>query len=630
MSGSLGIGNPIVAALLMFASASMAFGQDYVPGEVIVKLKGKSSSASAAQFMGKIQGKLALKTSFDSINVHRMSLKTGDDLNAVIQQLKTDPAVEYAEPNYILRKSEESLSAGELMSLSDVQAQMQTGDTYVQSYANTGVQQAWPIEATLAQNANKVIVAVIDTGVDYNHTVFRSANSMWRNTAETAGNGVDDDGNGYIDDLYGWNFYAKTNNPMDDDEHGTHVAGIIVGLGQDIFPTVWEDSKIQIMALKFLNKDGAGSTADAIAAIYYAVANGAKVINNSWGGSNYSQALHEALSHAYDRKVVIVSAAGNYGKNNDVTGMYPANYPVPGQISVAATTDYDNLASFSNYGLTTVQVTAPGVSILSTIPGDSYRYMSGTSMATPFVSGLAAMVLREAPNITGYQVRNIILNTSTGISALLTKIQSHGRADAYDAIAAARSQVNAAAYQPAYKPEVRSLASGGDASAQSGPKGCGTVTTALLYRGGGGPGASGGGDQTSTDRLVLMIALTLLPMIAWQILRARSGRTTRRRYDRFLMNSAIRMSVEGREMVGHLRTISEGGLSFEANTLLEKGGILTMNIQSPDGKENIQVQGHIVWNEENKAYGVKFDEVRDTVIRSIRQWTQRLVRVADY
>jgi subtilisin family serine protease len=618
----------LLLASLVFAGAGLAHAQEYVPGEILVKLKGKSSSSSNSQFFGKLQGKLSLKASFSAMNIHRLSLKGNGDVLATVQELKADPAVEYAEPNYILRKvDEDSLASSQSLSLDEVREQMQAGDTYVQNYANVGVEQAWPLEATLVQVPEKPIVAIIDTGVDYNHVVFHDSNAMWRNTGEVAGNGVDDDGNGYVDDIYGWNFHGKNNNPMDDDEHGTHVAGIVLGVGQDIFPTTWEPAKVRIMALKFLGADGSGSTSDAVAAMYYAVNNGAQVINNSWGGSSYSQALHDALTYAYDRKVVIVSAAGNYGKNNDSVNMYPANYPVPGQISVAATTDADNLASFSNYGASRVHVAAPGVSILSSVPGDQYRFMSGTSMASPFVSGLAAMVLREAPNLTGYQIKNLILNSATQINGLSTKIYSKGRADAYDAISAARLQSSTASYQPEYKAESRSPASATEEEAQSGPKGCGTVTTALLYGRGGGDGGQG---PMSTRMLMTLVALTLCPLIVWQVMRLRPSKVQRRRYDRFLMNSAIRLNVDGRELVGHMRTISEGGLSFEANTMLEKGGILTMSIQSPDGKESVQVEGHIVWSEENKSYGVQFDQARDGVLSSIRGWTRKLVRVANY
>lgn len=609
--------------------AQSGWAQTYVPGEVIVKLKGKSSSTSSGNFFSKMQGKVSLKASFAAMNMHKVSLegslKTGS-VEAAIAELKADPSVEYAEPNYILKKTEDSLQASAVMSEDQVREQMQTGDTFVQNYANVGVEQAWPLMRTLTQYSDRPIVAVIDTGVDYNHTIFRNSGAMWRNTAEVAGNGIDDDGNGFVDDIYGWNFYGRNNNPMDDDDHGTHVAGIVLGVGQDIFPTTWEPAKIRIMVLKFLGADGSGSTSDAVAAIYYAVNNGAQIINNSWGGSSYSQALHDALTYAYDRHVFITAAAGNTGKNNDSVDMYPANYPVPGQISVAATNDTDNMASFSNFGVSKVGLAAPGVSILSAVPAEGYRFMSGTSMASPFVAGLAALVLREAPDLTGYQIKNLIMNNATVLSNLSTRVKSSGRADVYDAIAAARGQISASAYQPTYKAEQRSPASADSAAAEMAAKGCGSVSASYLANG----PSSGGDSDNSNSQGVGVAILLMIPLLAWQVLRMKAPKKVKRQYDRFLMNSAMKMNVNGQDLVGHMRTISEGGLSFETNSLIEKGGIITMSIQSPDGKDIVQVQGHVVWSAEDKSYGVKFDEAKEGAINSIRGWTKKLVRVADY
>lgn len=606
--------------MMGFLLSLPAAAQDFIPGEIIVKLKGKSSSVSNSQFFGKVQGKMALKGSLQGLNMHRLSLKAGGDIQAALKELKADPSVEYAEPNYVFRKFEDSLAAGEVVAHGDVGALYQSGDKYTQSFADTGVEAAWPQELTLSQFAEKPIVAVIDTGVDYNHVVFQQSSAIWTNTGEIAGNGVDDDGNGFVDDVRGWNFHGKNNDPLDDGKHGTHVAGIILGIGQNIFAPTLEESKIRIMPLKFLGADGSGSTSDAVAAIYYAVNNGAQVINNSWGGSSYSQALHDALTYAYDRQVMIVSAAGNSSKDNDAAPMYPASYPVPGQLSVAATSDYDNLASFSNYGASTVHLAAPGVSIFSTIPNQNYQFMSGTSMATPFVAGLAAMIMREAPTLTGYQVRNVILNSVKAFSSLSNKVQSSGRVDVYDAIMASKSQLGISSFQPDYKAQARSVAS---ENASVSPKGCGTVSSALLAA-----GAKGGGGPAGPTTVLMVIALSLLPLIVWNLIRLRARGPQRRKFDRFVMNSSIRVNVGGRELIGHMRTISEGGLSFEANTMLEKGGVLTMQIQSPDGHETIQVQGHVVWCEQNKAYGVQFDEAKENALSSIRAWSQRLVRAS--
>lgn len=612
----------LAVVLLSVISASLAHALDYVPGEVLVKLKGKMSGATVNSFMGKMQGKMALKGSFSSMNMHRFQLKAGDSIESVISELRADPDVQYAEPNYILRKTQESLQSGQALSGSDVTALLQAGDAYTQSYANTKVDQAWVEMKTLAQNSARPIVAVVDTGVDYNHTIFQQSGAMWVNPGEIPGNGIDDDGNGYSDDIHGYDFHNHDGSPIDDDEHGTHCAGIILGIGQDIFAGSLEAAKVRIMALKFLGADGSGSTSDAIAAIYYAVNNGAQVINNSWGGANYSQALHDALNYAYQHKVFIASAAGNgkngVGYNTDTTPLFPASYPVPGQAAVAASTDWDNLATFSNFGATSVHVAAPGVSILSSITNNSYRYMSGTSMATPFISGLAAVILREAPNLSGYQIRELMMNSSDYVSSLSSKTQSHGRVDVYGVIMSAKNQLNTTAYQPAYSPDARGLAStGGGSEAAQGPKGCGIVST-LGLGGGAGPNSIG---------VLFVLALTLLPLIVWQVMRSGS-KVNRRHHERFVMDSDIRLKVGGRELVAHMKTISEGGLSFCADEMFDQGGIVNIQIQSPDGKETVQVQGHIVWREESKAYGVKFDHAREGVLSSIRQWTINLVKAA--
>lgn len=634
MDGGLRLQHFQFVRSLIFTSVVFLCGsaqaQDYVPGEVIIKLKGKASSVAASQFLNKMQSKMAHKASFHSMNLHRFSLKGGQSVESAVAELNADPAVQYAEPNFILRKAEDSLQSSAVFSEQDLQAQQdfqaQAGcGTYTQSCADVHVDQAWTQIVDLTNNTEKPIVAVIDSGVYYNHKIFQQSNAMWRNPGEISGNGIDDDGNGYVDDIYGYDFRNNDADPVDDDEHGTHVAGIVLGVGQDVFETTLSTSRVRIMALKFLGADGTGTTSGAIAAVYYAVRNGAQVINNSWGGSSYSQSLHDALTYAYNNHVFIASAAGNYSKNNDQNAMYPANYPVPSQISVGATNDWDSYASFSNYGVSSVHVAAPGVSILSSVPpttsspgNANFRFMSGTSMATPFVAGLAALIIREAPDLSGYQIKNLIQNTVTTFSGLASRVSTGGRVDVYDSIMAAKSEVTTQASQPAYVAEYRGLASEGESSSsEGGAKGCGTVSSGLL----------GGGGNSPMPPLGVLFALSALPLIVWYVVRGFAKPQTKRRFERFAMDSSVKLNVGGRELVGHMKTISEGGLSFEADTLLEKGGIVTMQIQSPDGNEMVQVQGHIVWCEKNKAYGVQFDEAKESALSLIRQWSRMLVRV---
>ncbi|MFN7730099.1 MAG: S8 family serine peptidase [Bdellovibrio sp.] len=617
-----------VIAILGIFVASAAAAQDYVPGEVLVKMKGRASGSKSAAFMGKVSSKLALKTTYGRLNIHHMSLKSGQDLQKVLAELRENPDVEFAEPNFVLRKVQEAPGPGNRVysveEAGQVAAQSAPGESYHQSYADTKVTETW---AQLNAGSDDVIVAVIDTGVDYAHEVFTETNSIWRNPGEIAGNGVDDDGNGFIDDIRGWNFQGRNNNPMDDDDHGTHVAGIVVGVGQDIILGPRENSKIKIMPLKFLGADGSGSTSDAISAIYYAANNQAQVINNSWGGGSYSQSLHDALAYAYSQGVVLVAAAGNSKSNNDSSPLYPANYPVPSQISVAATNDWDVLASFSNYGASTVHMAAPGVGIYSTVPGNYFRYMSGTSMAAPFVAGLAALAIREAPHLSGYQIRNLVINASSPIAALAPRTASGSRANSLSTVVSAKGQGAVSAEQPGY---VASAPAGYRAPGSvEAAGGCGLVSTAVMRQSfGKGGGTKGGGSSGSP--LGLIVALTLLPVLAWQVIRmhALANPKNRRRFERFVMNSEVKVRVGDRELVGQMNTISMGGVSFKADALLEQGGVVTLQIASPDGQQQVQVEGRIVWSEQNQAYGVQFGENKASALDSIKDWTKGLAKAS--
>lgn len=623
----------VICAGLLLATAS-SFAQDYVPGEVIVKLKGRVNSASSSQFLGKMMGKaggsVQLKNSFQALNMHRFAFKN-QDVISMMSDLRNDPAVEYVEPNYILHKSQAIPSDVNKYSADDITSSS-AGDQYYQSSAHTNVEQTWGV-ISHGPNYEKPIVAIIDTGLDYNHKVFKDSGAIWLNQAELNGRtGVDDDGNGYVDDIRGWNFWANTNNPMDDDEHGTHVAGIVLGVGQDVMKTTLDPAIIQIMPLKFLGADGSGSTSSAIAAIYYAVNNGASVINNSWGGSSYSQALHDALAFAYTHHVVITTAAGNYGKNNDSTPMYPANYPIPSQISVAATTDTDFLASFSNYGSQSVHVGSPGVAILSTIPGGLFRYMSGTSMAAPFVAGMAALAVREASQLTGYQIKNIILNSSASVGNLRSKVITEARVDSYSAVVSSKAEVTTSSTQPDYNNSSTSSSAPRE-TASTTKGGCGMVKSSngmpfSEENNSRDESGSNKGFGLSGKGFALLFAFSLLPVIFWQVLRRKDDPKNRRAYDRFLMDSAIKINVGGRELTGQMKTISMGGASFSLDAMLEKGGSVTMTINSPTGDEQVQVQGQVVWNESNQAFGVRFDEAKGAVQEQIQNWTKELNKAA--
>jgi subtilisin family serine protease len=274
-----------------------------------------------------------------------------------------------------------------------------------------------------------ILVAVIDTGVDYDHEDLQA--NMWRNPGESGGgkenNGLDDDGNGYKDDYRGWNFASKSNDPFDDNQHGTHVAGTIGAVGNNGKGVVGVNWTVKIMPLKFLGRDGSGTSEDAADAIVYAANMGAIISNNSWGGGEKSQVLEDAIRYAATKGHLFVAAAGNESSNNDATDSYPANYDLPNVISVAANDRNDNLASFSNYGKTKVHLSAPGVDILSCRPNSLYQLLSGTSMATPHVAGAAALIAAHFPGITTTQIRTRILGAVDRKSQFTDRVTSGGR-----------------------------------------------------------------------------------------------------------------------------------------------------------------------------------------------------------
>ncbi len=613
-----------------------------VAGEYLVKFKNVMLDPSSVS--QKIEGRASLKTAFKAMNIYHIALKPGVDEQRSLDALKQDPDVEFIEPNYILSKeqSESEAAPGQIVpgfsrqEVEEMAAQSQNnsaqsdysafaGGAYTQSGSSVQATQAWSA-MTPYNGTNKVIVAIVDTGLDKTHKVFLpytgtasgGTGSLWINTIEANGTtGVDDDGNGYVDDINGWNFISNNSNFYDDDGHGTHVAGIVVGAGTDILASPLSRSKIIVMPLKFLDASGSGSTANAIKAIYYAADNGAKVINNSWGGANYSRSLHEALTYAYNRQVTIVSAAGNYSKNNDTNSMYPSNYDVPSNIAVAATTDSDGLAYFSNYGKSLVSVASPGVNIYSTIPSNMYGYLSGTSMAAPFVAGIAALAKSESPSLSGYQIKNLIIAQANVVSGLSTKIKSSARVNALKTVQGAQGMVSVSAYNPSYSPDYGALemASLAGSNSSSPKAGCGTVTTALAGSGGG------------AAPLGVLAGLMLLPLIVWSVLRAREeSPKSRRKHERYKMNSEVRVKVGDRELVGAMNTISLGGISFNVDEALDKGGVVTMQISSPDGSEKIEVSGEIVWSEQNQAYGVQFSEAHNGAKAMIQHWTQKLVK----
>jgi len=257
--------------------------------------------------------------------------------------------------------------------------------------------------------STNIIVAVSDTGIYAQHEDL--GNQVWTNFKEIPRNGIDDDGNGFVDDLSGWNFIENNNRPVDQNGHGTHVAGILGAEGNNNFGVSGINWKIQIMPLKFLDKNGSGKTSGGIATILYAADNGARVLNASWGSTADSQALKDAINYAFSKGMLVIAAAGNNSANSDKEPIYPAGTKSDGVISVASSSNDGVLSSFSNFGATSVHLAAPGSNVLSTYINDSFKRLSGTSMATPMVTGVAGLILSVDPSLSGYELKNALLNS---------------------------------------------------------------------------------------------------------------------------------------------------------------------------------------------------------------------------
>lgn len=279
-----------------------------------------------------------------------------------------------------------------------------------------------------------VKVAVVDSGVDINHPQL--VHQIDYNTAEIPNNGIDDDGNGYIDDYAGYNFYADNDDvsasldSADNCDHGTHVSGIIAAEHSD--NTISHDypqgvaPEAKIIPVKFIHGTQGGTTADALRAIDYAVTRGANVINASWGGSDCNQELENKIAGLKAKNILFIAAAGNSGRNIDQFPEFPAAFTSgDSQITVGASTVYEGMAYFSNFGSQRVDLFAPGLNILSTFPNDSYQYEDGTSMATPFVTGAAAVVWGKNSRLNYSQVKNALLNSVTVDNRYVNK--THGR-----------------------------------------------------------------------------------------------------------------------------------------------------------------------------------------------------------
>ncbi len=418
--------------------------QKYKPGEILVKLKNQNSfnSFSAHNLVSKLSQKFDVSLIPQQMDESLVIIRAenGTSTEQLLSEANQDSSVEYSEPNYIYRITTLIQNAANVNVPADPKFNLDWGllnNGQVDSEGHAGkagsdigATQAW----AMATGSKNIKVAVIDTGVDYNHEELKE--NIMINTKEIAGNGIDDDGNGFIDDVHGWNFDGKNNDPMDDNEHGTHVSGTIGAKANNGVGTAGVNWNVSILPVKFLNSDGSGSLADAVEAIKYATKMGVNVMNNSWGGGGYSKTMYSAIKDARDKGILFVAAAGNEYNNNDKEKAYPASYDLENVVAVAATDNRDRLATFSNFGAKSVHLAAPGVNIFSTIPTSKggYDTFSGTSMACPHVVGAAALLWSANPTFDYKQIKNRLLQTVDKVSTLSGKVLSGGRLNVYKAL----------------------------------------------------------------------------------------------------------------------------------------------------------------------------------------------------
>jgi thermitase len=345
----------------------------------------------------------------------------------------------------MLRKAGRIIEANAIRSLLALPVFYFTGvglTGWAQANVSWGFGSSFGVEAEKAQSlvgnicaTSKIAIAVIDTGVDVTHPDLK--NSIWNNEKEVNGKaGVDDDKNGYVDDLHGWDFVTRSGKIIDTHGHGTHVSGIAAAKGplKDSYLGICPGARIMSLRYYSERSSGAENLRNTILAIEYAVNNGARIINYSGGGAQFSQPEFKAFQEAERKGVFVSAAAGNERSNADEKLYFPAAYPLTNILSVAAINQSGQVPAFSNWGQSKVHVMAPGASILSTVPGGGYGYMSGTSQATAFVSGLAAMLLSVNPKLDFLKLKDFIENSARKMPQLVGKARSGGLVDAVAAL----------------------------------------------------------------------------------------------------------------------------------------------------------------------------------------------------
>lgn len=413
---TVSLGALFVAMLLVLAPAGAVAANNPAARQLIVGFDRGTARAQAAAIVrandAEITQRLAAGT--ELVNVD-----PGASVAGVADDLASSDGVRYATPNFVVRASD--LAADPLLS----------GGTM------WGLLRLHAPDAWATSDGSGSVVAVLDGGVNMSNPDISPA--LWTNPREIPGNGIDDDNDGFVDDVNGADWIDRDGVPSDTGGHGTHVAGTIAAAAGNGFAGAGVAPGARIMPLRFLDRTGAGTVSDAIAAVDYAIAHGANVINASWGGPDYSPALRDAFARAGAAGIVVVTAAGNDGASDDRQPTYPAAFNLSNLIAVAASDQRDQLASFSNYG-SRVAVAAPGVGIVST-EGAGIGTMSGTSMASPHVAGIAALLHAFKPSLSPAQTIAAVANGARRAPGLAGRVSSGGVADAVGALAAVGASV---------------------------------------------------------------------------------------------------------------------------------------------------------------------------------------------
>ncbi|MCM2280163.1 MAG: S8 family serine peptidase [Oligoflexia bacterium] len=431
-----------VFAASAFSSSYQPQGlAEHVPGQIVVKFRdaiGRNAQATVYSNLLNQLGSnsvLSVKPLVTDDDYQVIRLARDGDLKKAIRTLTQEKSVEIAEPNFIYRISDAGVpndtDFAKTWGMKNT-GQADSGGQEGIPGADVNVLPLWQQGFTGSRN---VLVAVIDTGVQWDHPDLEA--NIFTNPGEAgelANNQKDDDNNGFVDDVHGWNFVNNTALSSDDHDHGTHVSGTIGGVGNNGTGVAGVNWEVSILPVKFLDASGGGTLQGAIDSINYARLMKAQIMSNSWGGGGYSAALEKAIEATRDAGIVFVAAAGNESNNNDSNPTYPATYPIENIISVAATDNRDGIASFSNYGARAVHVAAPGVKVYSTTKDGRYDTFSGTSMATPHVSGIAALLLSIHPEWSFEEIKTRLIRTSDPVAGLKRKVLAKGRVNTYNAL----------------------------------------------------------------------------------------------------------------------------------------------------------------------------------------------------